>query len=226
MLTAHARDEGDVSRCGTTDERASGDRNVALMPDHPGDDRAPSAEILVHGELGEEVDGVLTAHARDDHPLGELGEEVDGTLTAQARDEGGVRRRGNDGGARVRRSQRSADAGSSRRAATGETASSDLRSNCPHPRRCGKRLPVAVAAIVRARARRTAPSRAKNQQLQPRSNHRFRASRASRRQRPSRRRRPQSRSRKSVRAKRLQGSRLDRRSQAAAPRNRKSSRRR
>ena len=64
VLTAHARDEG-MSGAGTTDERASGDRNVALMPDHPGDDRAPSAEILVHGERGEEVDGVLTAQARD-----------------------------------------------------------------------------------------------------------------------------------------------------------------
>ena len=128
VLTAHARDEGVSAAAGTTDERASDDRNVVLMPGHRGDDRAPSAEILVHplGELGEEVDGVLTAHARDEgvsaaagttderasddrnvvlmpghrgddrapsaeilvHPLGELGEEVDGVLTAHARDEG------------------------------------------------------------------------------------------------------------------------------------------
>ena len=66
MLTAHARDEGVSAAAGTTDERASDDRNVVLMPAHRGDDRAPSAEILVHGELGEEVDGVLTAHARDE----------------------------------------------------------------------------------------------------------------------------------------------------------------
>jgi hypothetical protein len=57
------------------------------MPGHRGDDGVSRAEILFLGELGEEVDGVLTAHARDDHPLGELGEEVDGTLTAHARDE-------------------------------------------------------------------------------------------------------------------------------------------
>ena len=128
VLTAHARDEGVSAAAGTTDERASDDRNVVLMPAHRGEDRAPSAEILVHllGELGEEVDGVLTAHARDEgvsaaagttderasddrnvvlmpahrgedrapsaeilvHPLGELGEEVDGVLTAHARDEG------------------------------------------------------------------------------------------------------------------------------------------
>ena len=124
VLTAHARDEEVSAAAGTTDERASDDRNVALTSDHPGDDRAPSAEILVHGELGEEVDGVLTAHARDegvsaaagttderasddrivaltsDHPgddrapsaeilvHGGLGEEVDGVLTAHARDEG------------------------------------------------------------------------------------------------------------------------------------------
>ena len=124
VLTAHARDEGVSAAAGTTGERASDDRNVALMPGHRGDDRAPSAEILVHGGLGEEVDGVLTAHARDegvsaaagttgerasddrnvaltsDHRgddrapsaeilvHGELGEEVDGVLTAHARDEG------------------------------------------------------------------------------------------------------------------------------------------
>ena len=89
-LAAHARDEGVSAAAGTTGERASDDRNVVLMPGHRGDDRAPSAEkILVHllGELGEEVDGTLTAHARDDHPLGELGEEVDGVLTAHARDD-------------------------------------------------------------------------------------------------------------------------------------------
>ena len=89
-LAAHARDEGVSAAAGTTGERASDDRNVVLMPGHRGDDRAPSAEkILVHllGELGEEVDGVLTAHARDDHPFGELGEEVDGVLTAHARDD-------------------------------------------------------------------------------------------------------------------------------------------
>jgi hypothetical protein len=63
---------------GTTDERASDDRNVVLMPGHRGDDRAPSAEILVHGEPGAEVDGVLTAHAPD--------EEV---FTAGTTDEGG-----------------------------------------------------------------------------------------------------------------------------------------
>ena len=124
VLTAHARDEGVSAAAGTTDERASDDRNVVLMPGHRGDDRAPSAEILVHGELGEEVDGVLTAHARDEGVSaaagttderasddrnvvlmpghrgddrapsaeilvhGELGEEVDGVLTAHARDEG------------------------------------------------------------------------------------------------------------------------------------------
>ena len=92
MLTAHARDEGVSAAAGTTDERASDDRNVVLMPAHRGDERAPSAESLVHGERGEEV--VLTAHARD---------------------EGGVRCGGNDGGARIRGSQRGADAGSSRR---------------------------------------------------------------------------------------------------------------
>ena len=89
-LAAHARDEGVSAAAGTTGERASDDRNVVLMPGHRGDDRAPSAEkILVHllGVLGEEVDGTLTAHTRDDHPLGELGEEVDGTLTAHARDD-------------------------------------------------------------------------------------------------------------------------------------------
>ena len=89
-LAAHARDEGVSAAAGTTGERASDDRNVVLMPGHRGDDRAPSAEkILVHllGELGEEVDGMLTAHARDDHPLGELVEEVDGVLTAHARDD-------------------------------------------------------------------------------------------------------------------------------------------
>ena len=78
VLTAHARDEGVSAAAGTTDERASDDRNVVLMPAHRGEDRAPSAEILVH-------------------PLGELGEEVDGVLTAHARDEGVSARRGNDG---------------------------------------------------------------------------------------------------------------------------------
>ena len=122
-LTVHARDEGVSAEAGTTDERASDDRNVVLMPGHRGDDRAPSAELLVHGELGEEVDGVLTVHARDEGVSaeagmtderaddrnvvlmpghrgddrapsaellvhGELGEEVDGVLTVHARDEG------------------------------------------------------------------------------------------------------------------------------------------
>ena len=78
MLTAHARDE-EVFTAGTTDEGGSDDRNVALMPGHRGDDRAPSAEILVHGEPGAEADGVLTAHARD--------EEV--STAAGTTDEGG-----------------------------------------------------------------------------------------------------------------------------------------
>src|SRR5262249_6154275 len=53
----------------TTGERASGHRNIVLMPAHRGDDRAPSAEIFVHTlrDLGEEeVDRVLAAHARDE----------------------------------------------------------------------------------------------------------------------------------------------------------------
>ena len=123
-LTVHARDEGVSAEAGMTDERASDDRNVVLMSGHRGDDRAPSAGLLVHGELGEEVDGVLTAHARDEGVSaeagttderasddrnvvlmpghrgddrapsaellvhGELGEEVDSALTAHARDEG------------------------------------------------------------------------------------------------------------------------------------------
>ena len=122
-LTVHARDEGVSAEAGMTDERASDDRNVVLMPGHRGDDRAPSAELLVHGELGEEVDGVLTVHARDEGVSaeagttderaddrnvvlmpghrgddrapsaellvhGELGEEVEGVLTVHARDEG------------------------------------------------------------------------------------------------------------------------------------------
>jgi len=66
VLTAPARDEEESAAAGTTDERASDDRNVVLMPAHRGDERAPSAESLVHGERGEEVDGVLTAPARDE----------------------------------------------------------------------------------------------------------------------------------------------------------------
>ena len=137
MLAAHARDEGVSAAGGTTDERASGDLNVALTVGDQGDERASSAEILVHPlrEPGEEVDGALAAHARDEgvsaavgttderasgdlnlaltvgdrgddrapsaeilvHPLGEPGEEVDGVLAAHARRRGGVRRRGNDG---------------------------------------------------------------------------------------------------------------------------------
>src|SRR4029453_7372594 len=64
-LTAPARHEGASPAAGETDERASDDRNVVLMPGHRGAD-VPSAEILVHGELGEEVDGGLTAHVDDE----------------------------------------------------------------------------------------------------------------------------------------------------------------
>ena len=66
VLTAHARDEEVSTAAGTTDEGGSDDRDVVLMPGPRGDDRAPSAEILVHGEPGAEVDGVLTAHAPDE----------------------------------------------------------------------------------------------------------------------------------------------------------------
>ena len=67
-LAAHARDEGVSAAAVTTGELASGDRDVALTVEDPGDDRAPSAEILVHPlrELGEEVDGAHAAHARDE----------------------------------------------------------------------------------------------------------------------------------------------------------------
>ena len=124
VLTAHGPDEGVSAAAGTTDERASDDHNLVLMPGHRGDDRAPNAESLVHRELGEEVDGVLTAHGRDeevsaaaeradehtsdDHNVvlmpghrgddrapsaeslvhRELGEEVGGVLTAHGPDEG------------------------------------------------------------------------------------------------------------------------------------------
>ena len=127
-LAAHPGDEGVSAAGGTTGERASGDRDVALTVGDRGDDRAPSAEILVHllRELGEEVDGALAAHARDEgvsaaagttgerasgdrnvaltvgdrgddrapsaeilvHPLREPGEEVDGALAAHPGDEG------------------------------------------------------------------------------------------------------------------------------------------
>jgi hypothetical protein len=66
VLTAHAPDEGVSAAAGPTDERPSDDHNVVPMPGHQGDDRAPSAESLVHGALGEEVEGVLTAHAPDE----------------------------------------------------------------------------------------------------------------------------------------------------------------
>ena len=125
---AHARDEGVPATAATTGELASGDRDVALTVDDPGDSRAPSAEVLVHlfRDLGEEVDGAHAAHVRDEgvpataattgelasgdrdvaltvddpgdgrapsaevlvHPLRDLGEEVDGALAAHARDEG------------------------------------------------------------------------------------------------------------------------------------------
>ena len=67
-LAAHARDEGVSATVVTTGERASGDRDLALTVGDQGDDRAPSAEILVHPlwEPGEEVDGALAAHARDE----------------------------------------------------------------------------------------------------------------------------------------------------------------
>ena len=78
MLTAHARDEGVSAAAGTTDERASDDRNVVLMPAHRGEERARRApkSSFTPGELGEEVDG--------------------GAYGARPR-RGGVRRRGNDG---------------------------------------------------------------------------------------------------------------------------------
>jgi len=128
LLAAHARDEG-VAAAETTDERASGDRNVVLTLDHQGDERTPSTEIFVYPfrELREVTDGALAAHARgeevsaaaettderasgdrnvapmpgdrgDDHapsagifvhPLRELREEEgDGVFAAQARAEG------------------------------------------------------------------------------------------------------------------------------------------
>ena len=67
-LAAHARDEGVSATAATTGELASGDRDVALTVDDQGDDRAPSAEVLVHlfRDLGAKVDGALAAHARDE----------------------------------------------------------------------------------------------------------------------------------------------------------------
>ena len=125
---AHVRDEGVPATAATTGGLASGDRDVALTVDDPGDSRAPSAEILVHPlqDPGEEVDGALAAHVRDEgvfttaattgelasgdrdvaltvddpgdgrapsaeilvHPLQDPGEKVDGALAAHARDEG------------------------------------------------------------------------------------------------------------------------------------------
>src|SRR5262245_43407012 len=83
-LTVRGRDER-VTVVETTGERASGHRNIVLMPGHRGDDRAPSAEIFVHAlrELGEEkVEAVLAAHARDEgmETTGERGSS-DGALT-------------------------------------------------------------------------------------------------------------------------------------------------
>jgi hypothetical protein len=66
VLTAHAPDEEVSTAAGTTDEGTFDDRDVVLMSGPRGDDRAPSTEILVRGEPGEEVDGVRTAHARDE----------------------------------------------------------------------------------------------------------------------------------------------------------------
>ena len=65
---AHARDEEVSAAAERADEHTSDDHNVVLMPGHRGDDRAPDAESLVDlvEELGEEVDGVLIAHARDE----------------------------------------------------------------------------------------------------------------------------------------------------------------
>ena len=52
VLTAHAPDEEVSTAAGTTDEGTFDDRDVVLMSGSRGDDRALSAEILVHGEPG------------------------------------------------------------------------------------------------------------------------------------------------------------------------------
>ena len=135
VLTAHPGDEGVSAAAGTTGERASGDRDVALTVGDQGDERAPSAEILVDPlrEPGEEVDGALAAHPGDEGvsaTVGTTGERAsgdrdvaltvgdqsdDGAPSAESRSppsgagrggrrgacsarprRGGVRRRGND----------------------------------------------------------------------------------------------------------------------------------
>ena len=78
-------DEGVSAAAGTTGERTSGDLNVPMPVGHQGDDRAPSAEILVHPfrSLGEEVDEALAAHARDEGvsaTVGTTGERASGDL--------------------------------------------------------------------------------------------------------------------------------------------------
>jgi hypothetical protein len=73
VLTTPAREEGASGVAGAADEYALDDRNVVLMPAHLGDDRAPNAEILIHGELGEEVEGVLTAPLREEGASGAEG---------------------------------------------------------------------------------------------------------------------------------------------------------
>jgi hypothetical protein len=62
-LAARARDEDVPVAMEATGERTSG--NITLTPDHQVEDRAPSAEIIVHAfrAPGDEVDGALAAHA-------------------------------------------------------------------------------------------------------------------------------------------------------------------
>ena len=67
-LAAHAGDEEMSATVLTMGEHASGDRDVALTASDQGDDRVPSAEVLVHPlrDVGEEAVGALAAHAGDE----------------------------------------------------------------------------------------------------------------------------------------------------------------